>query len=133
MICVYRQYRILERLDILNFGGNRRLEKVVVFRVIDNRQRRLSVVSVSYDVINDVIFCYCLQGLKVICFLVISQNKVIVFFKFSFMKYFIIYLYIYIKICILIYSCELSIFIIIVVVLDNKYKISCIYGKECKI
>lgn len=133
MTCAHRQHRILERLDTLNLGGNRRLEKVVVSRATDNRQRRSSAASVSHDVINDVRSCHCSQGSKVICSLVISQNKVIVLSKFSLMKYFIIHLYIHIKICTPTYSCELSTFIIVAAVSDNKYKISCIYGKECKI
>uniref|UniRef100_K1R5J3 non-specific serine/threonine protein kinase n=1 Tax=Magallana gigas TaxID=29159 RepID=K1R5J3_MAGGI len=47
MTCAHRQHRILERLDTLNLGGNRRLEKVVVSRATDNRQRRSSAASLS--------------------------------------------------------------------------------------
>ncbi|XP_061197490.1 leucine-rich repeat serine/threonine-protein kinase 1-like [Saccostrea echinata] len=47
LTCGHRQHRILERLDTLNLGFNRRLEKIVITRLIEDRQGRNSTASLS--------------------------------------------------------------------------------------
>ncbi|XP_062618443.1 leucine-rich repeat serine/threonine-protein kinase 1-like, partial [Saccostrea cucullata] len=49
LTCGHRQHRILERLDTLNLGFNRRLEKIVITRSTEDRQGRNSTASVSHE------------------------------------------------------------------------------------